>query len=120
MSIESMFADYENDDMPLFNQEAGEKARDEGIERALAPSERQWWIEEARSAARRIALRTGRVTADDVAAHFKVVGINIHQKLGNAMGGLFRGKEWEWTGGFIRSAQVGNHARVQRVWRLAA
>lgn len=111
--------DMASDDMPLFDLAEGRVRRDEGITRAIRPDDRQRWMEEARAVARRIARERGRVTADDVVRWHVERGTDLTARLGPALGGLFRGAEWEWTGQFMQSAQVRNHARLQRVWRLA-
>jgi len=38
--------------------------------------------------------------------------------LGNSAGSLFRGHRWVFTGRWVKSKRVSNHARMIRVWRL--
>jgi hypothetical protein len=118
MSIEDGNRD-DYSDLPLFDLAAGREARDEGIEQAANAKDRQMHLEEARAVAMMIARERGCVTADDVAYYYYQRGIRLQSRLGQAMGALFRGKEWKWTGEIVPSVQKKNHARLQRVWRLA-
>jgi len=106
--------------LPLFDSAASEAARDEGIEAATGslPAWNLHLIEAARGVARILARRNGTVNADDVVKHFADEGTDLTAKLGNAMGGLFRGDEWEFTGKYIKSERVHAHANLLRVWRL--
>jgi len=72
-----------------------------------------------RSLVRKAALsRSGRIaTADDAALGFVRAGLPADY-LGNAAGALFREPCWEFTGSWIPSQRVSNHARSNRVWRL--
>lgn len=98
----------------LFDEKAGMKARDTGMERA-AKSKR-----EALSIARTIALDIARsdpdktCDADRVQAHMSMMGI----ELGNAAGSIFKADCWEWTGKFINSRRVSRHRNVVRLWKL--
>lgn len=105
--------------LPLFDAQESERRKETGITLATNVPNREAAIQEAREVARHLARQTGTCTADDVVRYYAQRGVSIHARLGNAMGGLFRGNEWEWTGSFIKSQQVRNHARLQRVWRLA-
>jgi hypothetical protein len=99
-----------------FNYEAGQEARDAGLERASNPFFRRKALDDARSIARAWAQRNGSVTFDDVYLEMKI--LNKHpENLGPAAGNVFR------TGEFIpcgwkQSNRESNHARAMRVWRL--
>lgn len=96
-----------------FNLEAGEKAKVRGL--TLAEIHRSSLLMTARSAARLIARSKGSVTIDDVVEAMAERG---HGLLGNASGSVFKGSEWEFTGQWVKSARVSNHARMNRVWKL--
>ena len=69
-------------------------------------------LRKAREVARNIARGKGTVTADDV--YFAMKG----KEIGRLAGGLFKGKEWEWTGDVITSVRPQAHSYLLRVWRL--
>jgi hypothetical protein len=106
--------------LPLFDATASEDGKERGIDAARG-SLASWnlhLLEAARGVARILARRNGTVTADDVVKHFADEGINLTAKLGNAMGGLFKGAEWEFTGKYIKSVRVHAHSNLLRVWRI--
>jgi hypothetical protein len=71
----------------------------------------------ARDIARQLARRIpDGITADDVQQALAILGYEL---LGNAAGGIFRGREWVFTGRWRKSARVTNHGHQNRVWRLA-
>lgn len=91
----------------------GQRLKERGM--ALAADAVPTLLDRARSYARRHATVWSEVTADDVSEWLEQQGL---PDLGPAAGSLFRGKEWEWTGRFVQSSRVANHARLLRVWRL--
>ena len=91
----------------------GQRLKERGM--ALAADAVPTLLDRARAYARRHATVWGQVTADDVSEWLEQQGL---PDLGPAAGSLFRGKEWEWTGSFVQSSRVANHARLLRVWRL--
>ena len=103
---------------PLFDAAASEDAKATGIDRATGslPMWNVMLLDAARGIARIIAREGGTVTADDVVRRFADKGIDLTAKLGNAMGSLFKGPEWEWTGDYIKSARVHAHSNLLRVW----
>ena len=74
------------------------------------------WIDVARRVARSFAKRNGTVTADDVREYLYAVDVRPNHH--NAWGAVFKGSEWEWTGGYHRSAAPSRHGNMQRIWRL--
>jgi hypothetical protein len=100
----------------LFDLSEGERAKKEGMEFAEAAQEGA--LRHAREIARRIAQsRPDRCcTADDVGRALRAQG--LPDCLGPAAGSLFRGNEWKFTGRFVKSARIKNHARLLRVWQL--
>lgn len=71
-------------------------------------------LAKAREIAQMIAREYGQVNADQVGQELARLGIPT----GPWMGSLFKGKEWEFTGQFVRSTRITNHGRLLRVWRL--
>jgi len=106
--------------LPLFDAVASEAAKDDGRDAAEAslPVWNRNLMEAARSVARALAHQNGTVTADDVVLRFARNRINLTAKLGNAMGSLFRGDEWEFTGRYVKSERVHAHSNLLRVWKL--
>ncbi len=111
--------DERNEDLSLWGDDPyidlaeGERRKKEGME--FAASNRRLALEAAKELAITLARVNGTVTADDV---YRGLLRWERQSLGNAAGSIFRGKEWEWTGRFVKSKRVSNHARVIREWRL--
>lgn len=100
-----------------FDLNEGERRKEEGL--ALAALSRKQLLELARLCAVRIARERGVVSFDDV--FFAMVEEGIDPlPLGNAAGCVFRGKQFVFTGHWEKSRRVSNHARVNRVWRLAS
>lgn len=107
--------------LPLFDAAESRRYAEAGI--AIATENRTAILLEAKAAAREIALsRMSReCSADDVAERwFRLLGKESAKRkvemLGNAAGGIFKGREWE----FIRyenSVRIQAHARTIRVWR---
>lgn len=105
--------------MPLFDQEEALKARDEGMLRARNAGERQALLVRARGVAESIAVARGEVTADDVVLWYKEhQDVDLTSRLGNAMGSLFKGPRWKWTGRFAVSERVHAHGNRLMIWRL--
>ncbi len=96
-----------------FNLDEAIARRDEGIQQVAENNVR--FLEVARETAKRLARIHGEITADDVR---KVCPLEPFHT--NAWGGLFRTKDWVWTGRFRKSALVQGHGNLQRVWRLRA
>lgn len=96
----------------------GRQARDDGM--ALAAARRSTVLDLARRFARQVAMaREDRTcTADDVRVCLAEVGLD--EALGNAAGSVFRTPDWRFTGHWVASCSVGNHARHIRVWRLVS
>ncbi len=94
-----------------FNLDEAIARRDEGIQQVAENN--QHFLEVARRTAKRLAHPMCEITADDVR---RVCPIDpLHP---NAWGGLFRTKDWEWTGRFRKSALVQSHGNRVMVWRL--
>lgn len=108
------FIDESKKPMPLFDAVAGQIARVAGM--AQAAENKKSLLAHARKIAVRLA-RTRPITADDVQRELQAQGISVHA-LGNASGSIFRGKEWEWTGRYIKSSRVHAHANELKEWRL--
>lgn len=105
-------------ELPLFDLAKSEEARDLGIELAASPAARRLLLLDAQRVAIMLAMRNGEADADDVVKWYAEHDIDLTGKLGNAMGALFKGAGWEWTGKFTKSARVHAHANLLRVWRL--
>ena len=99
---------------PSYDLAEAQRIRDEGMKQA---AERRFLLlERAREFAVRYATITGTVTADDVARRMEQAGIDP-TRLGNAWGSVFR-VGFVFTGEWVKSERVTNHARMNRVWRL--
>lgn len=98
----------------LFDAKKGEQLKDEGMDKAAC--NRDFDLAIARNTA--VMIAQGRqdrsCTADDVQRVLIERGIS----LGNAAGSIFRGKRWRFTGRFVKSQRVSNHASIRRVWQL--
>jgi hypothetical protein len=100
-------------DTTTFDLFEGERLKAEGM--YLASFSRAEMLKIARDLAREVANEQG-ITADDVRALLLMRG--FPDKLGNAAGSLFRGREWEFRGQWRKSTVKTNHARMIRVWHL--
>ncbi len=98
----------------ILDLEAALTARDTAL--ARMEKAHSAWISAARVVAKRIAKRTGEVTADDVRA---VLYPRLKPAHYNAWGAVFRHSDFEFTGQFKRSAVPKGKGNMQRVWRLA-
>ena len=101
----------------LFDQAESEARKEQGM--AVAADKGYAELAHARSIAITIALASSSkcCTADDVGRQLKFAG--FPDCLGPAAGSLFKGKDWKWTGRFVKSARKSNHARLLRVWEYA-
>jgi len=95
----------------------GRRLKEAGI--ALASGNRRSLLEFAQAIAVELAARRPdrRVTADDVQLKLEQLGVPAGA-LGNAAGGLFRSKAWEFTGQFTESRRPRRHCNLLRVWQL--
>ena len=103
----------------LFNAEESENRKKDGMDRAEG-SLPMWLtatLADARSVGKMLSLKNGSVTTDDVGKYYEERGVDISERLGPAMGSMFKGRDWEWTGEFKKSERVKNHCRLLRVWR---
>lgn len=96
----------------LFDAAESQRHAVEGITRAA--NNNAVLLHEARQIAKDLAQGGREISMDDVA---RVMG-KRSALLGNAAGSVFSGREWEWTGKFIKSARVRSHSNLLRVWRL--
>ena len=99
----------------IFDDYLGEQLKIEGME--IAADNRQQLLELARNIAKTIAISnpSRTCTADKVGRILKEqYGIDT---LGPAAGSLFKTSDWEFTGQFIKSKRITNHARLLRVWK---
>jgi len=101
--------------MDLFDAAESERRKQEGMARAAAA--KPLLLQYARDLAVSLAYRHGEVNMDQVNAMMVMAGIP-EDALGPAAGAVFKSKEWEFTGKFIKSSRVTNHSRLIRVWRL--
>lgn len=104
------------DQHTLFSVERGQELAERGMQAAVSHRERL--MRDVGRIARHIAADYGEVTIDDVYGWMKMCGLP-ESSLGPAAGSIFRDKSvWEFTGKWVRSSRVSNHARMIRVWRL--
>lgn len=97
----------------LFDEKISDRLKKQGMEQAEDNALSA--LELARGIAREIAARNGTVNADQVGRVLKFRhGIDT---LGPAAGSLFKGKEWEFTGNWVKSKRITNHSRMIREWR---
>ena len=100
-----------------FNLFDGEVQKEQGI--ARASWSRSQLLDEARRIAYDIASRNGDVTYDDVYREMLKLGLHP-ENMGNAAGSVFRDPTvFVFTGHWVKSKRVTNHARVNRIWTLA-
>jgi len=106
--------------LPLFDAAGGEKAKAEGMEAGEHGNMlRHIRLSEVRGIAYSLAKERGSITSDVVALHvLSKTGRDIAVDLGPAMGSLFKGNEWIFTGERVKSTRVKNHSRELKVWRL--
>lgn len=109
------------DQLPLFNAGFSQLEMEVGIGRATFPEHRRELLEQAKEKAKEIAFfdHARCISADDLVFWYaKNRHIDLPAKLGNAMGSIFRGKDWEFTGRYVKSARARSHRNLLRVWRL--
>ncbi len=98
----------------MYDSHQSEQGKAEGMK--LAAQHRAMGLARARTLAIEIALRwpSREVTSD-------MVGLAMTERnlknLGPAMGSIFRGKEWQFTGRYVKSIRITNHSRMLRVWK---
>lgn len=105
----------ETKELPLFDLAAGNEAKDAGMQQAA--ENKKSLLAHARKLAVKVAEQKGEISADDVAQALHDEGISVFA-LGNAMGSLFKGGQFEWTGRFTKSERVHSHGNLLRIWRL--
>ena len=103
-------------DQLSFDLDGGEERKKSGMGHAADVRARVLGV--AVDFAYRIARERGEVTADDVYRVLIARGIDP-MELGNAAGSIFRGPGFEFTGRWKKSVRISNHARQNRIWRLA-
>lgn len=99
--------------LSIFDLPSGIRGRDEGIARIVDTCET--YVETARGVARILARRRGVVSSDDVREVLTEYGIEAPHP--NAIGAIFKGKEWHPVG-WMQSKIPSNHGRVVRSWSL--
>ncbi len=100
-----------------FDLAEGERQKEAGIAQASDLLSRRFLLDKAREIALWVCRNCGDVTADDVYREMEVRGYNP-ELLGNAAGAIFRGEEFIFTGKWLKSERVTNHARMNRVWTI--
>jgi hypothetical protein len=98
----------------IWDWAASEAAKQAGIDQA--GENKKQLLEYARGIARELARGGKVISADDVQLEIENRGISVHA-LGNAAGGLFRGKEWIAVGR-VKSKRQHAHANWLTTWRL--
>lgn len=93
-----------------FNFQEAMTARRAGQKRVEENNKR--FMSEARRVAKRISIRKGDVTADDVRRECEFEPLKYH-----AWGAVFLTKNFVWTGERRRSALVQGHGNEQKVWQ---
>jgi len=103
----------------MLNARLAEEQKQMGLD--LVETSNPTFIETMRAQARRIARERGEVCADDLREWLETEGkrrgVPVPTSM-NAMGAIFRGKEWVFVR-FTKSRQVQGHKNLIRVWRLA-
>jgi hypothetical protein len=103
----------------LFDQAEAYSLKESGIHQALQPVQRKQMLYLAQTVAKELARQRGTVDADAVVEWFlKHRGIRIDRILGNAMGALFRDKDFVPTGEWVPSRRPSRRANHNRVWKL--
>ncbi len=100
-----------------FDLKLGEALRELGVQRAATVNADGLLL--ARELCRRAALcrHDKTATADDAARGFLAHGLPA-DFIGNGAGALFRGRQWKFTGEWVKSFRVTNHAHQNRVWQF--
>lgn len=102
-------------ELPQFDLAESIRHRDKGIEQAVNNNARL--VTEAREIAEQIARSKGVVSMDDVVAEMMRRGYP-EGCLKNAAGGVFKTRNWQWTGQFIHSVRIKAHGNLLRTWQL--
>ena len=97
----------------LFDLMEGERLKEDGMSAAAYSKEEL--LAKARAIARSAAAAHPQRTchADIVKQRMEEEGL---PDLGNAAGSIFRGKEWRFTGRWIKSSRVSRHANENKLW----
>lgn len=106
-----------NFDAVTFDSQLSQAAKDEGISTAAwSRRELLWQVKEA---VKQIALsRPSRTACADDGQEWLVSKGYQPSDLGNAAGSMFAGREWEFTGQWVKSKRVSSHKNDLRLWRL--
>ena len=97
------------------DREREELAKEHGMKVAAEKAKRQLKI--ARDAAVAVAM-DGDGTADIERVRAFLEDLKFDMDYGSWAGNIFRGKQWEPTGAWIRTTHRDGHQRAVRVWRL--
>ena len=97
----------------LFDLDRGERLKKDGMEKAEDNAKTA--LQLAREIAVEYALSHNRLCHADVVGRILKSRHGI-DTLGPAAGSLFKTKNWEFTGQWIKSARITNHGRMIRVW----
>ena len=103
-----------SDIQELFDELESEEIKRAGMAKAVANA---YPLQLARDIAEDIAIE-GDGTADADRVGKRLQEQHDIYTLGPAAGSIFRGKEWEFTGEWIKSDRKSNHGRMIREWRL--
>lgn len=99
--------------LPLFDAVASEAAKRAGIAQAL--DNKQSLVKHVREWMKELGRKQRYVTADDVQLMIASKGIST-RAMGNAMGGIFKTKDWRATGRYVKSIRKHAHANRLLVW----
>ncbi len=110
-------AERKKDPRTLFDAAAGEELKKQGMQKAEDHNKSLLSYAQAKAVELALQKEDRTISADDVMLDLISAGIPA-DGLGPAAGGIFRGKAWEFTGQWIKSKRVSNHARQQRLWKL--
>ena len=101
--------------LSLFDYVESQRQRDVGI--AVASENAASVLVRVQELAREIGRRQRFVSADDVALEMEKHKIS-RKALGNAAGGMFRGREWRDTTRTVKSKRINAHARKIAIWEF--
>lgn len=99
--------------LPLFDSVASEAAKTRGIAQAM--DNKESLVHHVREWMKDLGRAKQFVTADDVQLMIVSRGISI-SAMGNAMGGIFKTKDWRSTGRYIKSVREHAHSNRILVW----
>ena len=100
----------------IFKKEVSLRLKEEGME-AAAKSNYEL-LELARREAKEIAKCNFDETCDADQVGMALLKKHNISSLGPVAGSIFREPCWEWTGEFVKSSRITNHARNLYVWKL--